>query len=154
MSPKLKITLEMKEQIFSPLYLQNSEQVIQMGIIGDILFKRREAILVMRYLILICLPQKLHGFKISVLEELTNDFTEIQGRLKYYMGLWTEKSLDVIKLYISMIYHLICSTLVNPEGAVNSGNCRFLSFVQMHFCKEKKKSSAVLHYGFWLKSHA
>ena len=70
-----------------------------MGIIGDILFKRREAILVMRYLILICLPQKLHGFKISVLKELTNDFTEIQGRLKYYMGLWTEKSLDVIKLH-------------------------------------------------------
>lgn len=42
-------------------------------------------------------------------------------------------------LYISMIYHLICSTLVNIEGTFNFCNFRFLSFVQMHIFARKKK---------------
>lgn len=42
-------------------------------------------------------------------------------------------------LHISMIYHLICSTLVNIEGTFNSCNFRFLSFVQMHIFARKGK---------------
>lgn len=52
-----------------------------------------------------------------------------------------------IKLYISMIYHLICSTLVNIEGAFNSYNFRFLSFLQMHIFARKKILSSVI---LWL----
>ena len=38
-----------------------------------------------------------------------------------------------------MIYHLICSTLVNTEGTFDSCNFRFLSFVQMHIFARKEK---------------
>lgn len=102
---------------------------------------------------LIGLSQKLYAFHNKCDEGAIQWLHRDIKKIEVFWDFGLRNLLEDVKLYISMIYHLICSTLVNIEGAYNFYNFRFLSFVQMHIFA-RKKSSAVLYYGFWLKSHA